>query len=105
MGGWSAAAQPLVSRAASFPARPFLRGIVPIGSMVAGLALALGLWTRIAAAVALVMVLSLQFGAGAMFRYAYLMDANGLAAGWRAAGADDSEGRGKRKVESGRFAE
>ena len=35
-------------------------------------------WTRMAAGVALVMVLSLQLGAGAMFRYAYLMDASGL---------------------------
>ena len=33
---------------------------------------------RIAAAVSLVVVLSLQIAAGSMFRYAYLMDASGL---------------------------
>ena len=46
--------------------------------MAAGLALACGFWTRMAAAVSLVVVLSLQLGAGAMFRYAYLVDASGL---------------------------
>ena len=60
------------------PGAPVFARMVPIGSMTAGIALALGFWTRIAAAVALVMVLSLQFGAGAMFRFAYLTDANGL---------------------------
>jgi uncharacterized membrane protein YphA (DoxX/SURF4 family) len=52
--------------------------VVPLGAMVGGLALACGFWTRIAATVSLVLVLSLQLGAGAMFRYAYLMDAAGL---------------------------
>jgi len=60
------------------PGAPVFARIVPIGSMAAGIALTLGFWTRIAAAVALVIVLSLQLGAGSMFRYAYLMDAGGL---------------------------
>jgi uncharacterized membrane protein YphA (DoxX/SURF4 family) len=60
------------------PGAPLFARIVPLGSVLAGLALILGLWTRMAAAVALVMVVSLQLGAGAMFRYAYLMDASGL---------------------------
>jgi uncharacterized membrane protein YphA (DoxX/SURF4 family) len=60
------------------PGAPVFARIVPLGSVLAGLALMLGQWTRMAAAVALVMVLSLQLGAGAMFRYAYLMDASGL---------------------------
>jgi uncharacterized membrane protein YphA (DoxX/SURF4 family) len=47
-------------------------------TMLSGVALALGFWTRIAAAISLVLVLSLQVGAASMFRYAYLMDANGL---------------------------
>ncbi len=74
------------------PGAPVFARIVPIGSVLAGLALTLGVWTRMAAAVALVMVLSLQLGAGSMFRYAYLMDASGLAVGWRAGGADDRRG-------------
>jgi len=60
------------------PGAPVFARVVPLGAMLAGLALALGVWTRIAAAVSLVVVLSLQLGAGSMFRYAYLMDASGL---------------------------
>ena len=60
------------------PGAPVLARAVPLGAMVGGIALALGFWTRIAAAVSLVVVLSLQLGAGSMFRYAYLMDASGL---------------------------
>ncbi len=60
------------------PGAPVVARAVPLGAMVGGIALALGLWTRIAAAVSLVVVLSLQLGAGSMFRYAYLMDASGL---------------------------
>ena len=46
----------------SFRARRSLRGVVPLAAMLGGLALALGFWTRIAAAVSLVVVLSLQLG-------------------------------------------
>lgn len=60
------------------PGAPVFARLVPLGTMMGGIALALGLWTRIAAAISLVLVLSLQVGAGSMFRYAYLMDANGL---------------------------
>ena len=60
------------------PGAPIFARMVPLGAMAGGVALALGLWTRIAAAVSLVIVLSLQLGAGAMFRYAYLLDASGL---------------------------
>ena len=60
------------------PGAPVLGRAVPLGAMVGGIALALGFWTRIAAALSLVVVLSLQLGAGAMFRYAYLIDASGL---------------------------
>lgn len=60
------------------PGAPVFARVVPLGAMVGGIALALGFWTRIAAAVSLVMVISLQLGAGSMFRYAYLMDASGL---------------------------
>jgi uncharacterized membrane protein YphA (DoxX/SURF4 family) len=60
------------------PGAPVFARVVPLAAMVSGMALALGFWTRIAAAVSLVILLSLQLGAGAMFRYAYLMDAGGL---------------------------
>ena len=60
------------------PGAPVFARVIPLGAMAGGLALACGFWTRLAAAVSLVVVLSLQFGAGAMFRYPYLADANGL---------------------------
>jgi uncharacterized membrane protein YphA (DoxX/SURF4 family) len=60
------------------PGAPVFARVVPLAAMVSGIALAFGFWTRIAAAVSLVVLLSLQLGAGAMFRYAYLMDAGGL---------------------------
>jgi len=60
------------------PGAPVFARAVPLGAMAAGFALVLGFWTRIAAALSLVVVLSLQLGAGSMFRYAYLTDASGL---------------------------
>ena len=60
------------------PGAPVFARVVPLGAMLGGLALVLGFWTRMAAFVSLVLVLSLQLGAGSMFRYAYLMDASGL---------------------------
>jgi uncharacterized membrane protein YphA (DoxX/SURF4 family) len=60
------------------PGAPVFARAVPLAAMLGGVALALGFWTRIAAAMSLVVVLSLQLGAGSMFRYAYLMDASGL---------------------------
>jgi uncharacterized membrane protein YphA (DoxX/SURF4 family) len=60
------------------PGTPVFARAVPLGAILGGLALASGFWTRMAAFVCLVTVLSLQFGAGSMFRYTYLTDASGL---------------------------
>jgi uncharacterized membrane protein YphA (DoxX/SURF4 family) len=60
------------------PGAPVFARAVPLGAMLGGLALALGFWTRMAALISLVVVVSLQLGAGSMFRYTYLMDASGL---------------------------
>lgn len=60
------------------PGAPVFARAVPLAAILGGLALASGFWTRMAAFVCLVTVLSLQFGAGSMFRYAYLTDASGL---------------------------
>jgi len=60
------------------PGAPVFARLVPLGAMISGLALTLGFWTRIAAALSLVVVLSLQLGAGSMLRLTYLMDAAGL---------------------------
>jgi uncharacterized membrane protein YphA (DoxX/SURF4 family) len=60
------------------PGAPVFARVVPLAAMVGGIALAFGFWTRIAAAVSLVVVLSLQLAAGSIFRYDYLTDASGL---------------------------
>ena len=60
------------------PGAPIFARIIPLSEMVGGLALAIGFWTRLAAALCLVMVLNFQIAAGAMFRYSYLTDATGL---------------------------
>jgi uncharacterized membrane protein YphA (DoxX/SURF4 family) len=60
------------------PGAPVFARAVPIAAMAGGIALAVGFWTRIAAAVSLVVILSLQLAAGSMFRFAYLTDASGL---------------------------
>ncbi len=60
------------------PGAPVFARMIPVGAITSGAALVFGAWTRIAAAVAVTMVLSLQVGAGAMFRYTYLTDASGL---------------------------
>jgi uncharacterized membrane protein YphA (DoxX/SURF4 family) len=60
------------------PGAPVFARLVPIASLVGGVALVFGLWTRLAAVVSLAAVLSLQFGAGAMFRLSYLGNSDGL---------------------------
>ena len=60
------------------PGAPVFARVVPTASMIAGTALTVGFWTRMAAAVCLVTMLNLQLAAGAMFRYSYLSDAGGL---------------------------
>ncbi len=60
------------------PGAPVFARVVPLAAMLGGIALAVGFWARIAAAVSLVVVLSLQLAAGSMFRYGYLLDASGL---------------------------
>ena len=60
------------------PGAPVFARAVPLAAMAGGIALAAGFWTRIAAAVSLVVILSLQLAAGSFFRFGYLMDASGL---------------------------
>lgn len=60
------------------PGAPVFARLLPVGAMLGGGALILGFWTRMAAALSLLVLLSLQLAAGAMFRYAYLSDGSGL---------------------------
>jgi uncharacterized membrane protein YphA (DoxX/SURF4 family) len=60
------------------PGVPVFARLLPVGAMLGGSALVLGFWTRMAAAVSLLMVLSFQVAAGSIFRYTYLGEVNGL---------------------------
>ena len=60
------------------PGTPVFARLVPLGEIMAGLALVLGFWTRLASGLAFLMVLNFQVADAAMFRYSYLTDATGL---------------------------
>ena len=60
------------------PGAPVFARLVPVEAMLGGIGLALGFWTRLAAALSLMVTLSLQLAAGSMFKYEYLSDASGL---------------------------
>ena len=60
------------------PGAPVFARAVPLAAMLAGAALVVGFWARHAAALSLLVVLSLQVAEGSMFRYTYLTDASGL---------------------------
>ena len=60
------------------PGAPAFARVLPLAAMGAGIALTVGSWTRMAATVSLLAVVSLQLAAGSMFRYDYLTDASGL---------------------------
>ncbi len=52
--------------------------LVMFGELSAGIALVLGVWTRVAAALALLLVLNFHFASGAMFTYQFLTNGYGL---------------------------
>ncbi len=81
------------------PGAPIFARLIPLASMAGGAGLVFGLWTRMAAALSVVAVLSLQLGSGVMFRYAYLADASGLplAGALTALIISGGAGRGKEK--------
>jgi uncharacterized membrane protein YphA (DoxX/SURF4 family) len=60
------------------PGAPIFARLVPLAQMLGGLALFVGFWTRLAAGLALLMVLNIHLAAGAMFTNAYLTDATAL---------------------------
>jgi uncharacterized membrane protein YphA (DoxX/SURF4 family) len=61
----------------ALPGAPVFARLVLIAEMAAGLAMILGLRVRLAAALALVMVVNFHFAADVMFRYDYLINAYG----------------------------
>jgi uncharacterized membrane protein YphA (DoxX/SURF4 family) len=60
------------------PGAPLFARLVPLAEMATGLALILGFWTRMAAIVALLMVLNFHFATSAFWSIDFLRDGTGL---------------------------
>jgi uncharacterized membrane protein YphA (DoxX/SURF4 family) len=62
----------------AIPGTPVFARLVPVAEMALGPALILGFQTRLAAALALIMVLNFHFASDVLFHYSYLTNAYGL---------------------------
>ncbi len=62
----------------AIPGVPLLARLVPLGELAAGTALVFGFRARLAAGVALLMILNFHFASGIMFTYGYLTNGYGL---------------------------
>ena len=62
----------------AIPASPLFARLVPLGELATGIALVAGLWPRLAAAVALFMVLNFHFATGSYWSSGFLRDGAGL---------------------------
>jgi uncharacterized membrane protein YphA (DoxX/SURF4 family) len=83
LGGWrqSAAAGSMVAsylERFAIPGVTVFARLVPLGELCGGLALVLGFWTPVFAAILFVMVMNFQFASGILFKYAFLTSGYGL---------------------------
>ena len=62
----------------AIPGAPVFARLVPLGELSAGTALICGVWVRLAAVVALLMVLNFHFAADILLHYSYLINGFGL---------------------------
>ena len=62
----------------ALPGVPVFARLVPLAEISAGIALVAGFWTRLAATVALVMVLNFHAASSLMFHYSFLTSGYGL---------------------------
>ena len=78
---WRGMARPLARwyiDTIALPGVPMFARIVPLAELAAGSALILGFWTRLAAVMALLMVINIHLAADVMLRFDYLINAYGL---------------------------
>jgi uncharacterized membrane protein YphA (DoxX/SURF4 family) len=61
----------------AIPGAPVFARLVPLGELTTGIALICGFRVRVAATVALLMVLNFHFASDILFRYSYLINAYG----------------------------
>jgi uncharacterized membrane protein YphA (DoxX/SURF4 family) len=62
----------------AIPGAPLFARLVPLAELAAGAALIAGAWVRIAAMLALLMILNFHFASDLLFHYAYLTNPYGL---------------------------
>ena len=77
---WRGAARPLARwylDTIALPGAPVFARMVPIGELATGAMLILGLRVRLAAAVALLMIVNFHVASDVIFRYSYLMNGYG----------------------------
>ena len=60
------------------PGVPLFARLLPLVELSTGAALILGFWTRLAAALAFLMVVNLHFARGSFYEWAFLIDGAGL---------------------------
>ena len=60
------------------PGVPLFARLVPLAEMSTGVALILGFWTRLVAALAFLMVANFHFASGAFYEWDFTTDGNGL---------------------------
>jgi len=78
--GWRGTARPLARwylDTIALPGAPVFARVMPLAELSAGAALLLGVRVRLAAALALLMVVNVHVGADVMFRYEYLFNGYG----------------------------
>jgi uncharacterized membrane protein YphA (DoxX/SURF4 family) len=62
----------------AIPGVPLFARVIVLGECFAGVAMIVGFWIRLAAALALILVLNFHFASGELFRYEFLTNAYGL---------------------------
>jgi uncharacterized membrane protein YphA (DoxX/SURF4 family) len=62
----------------AIPGAPMFARLVTIGELTAGAALIAGFWTRLAAALAFLMILNFHVASGRLFQYSFLTNGYGL---------------------------
>ena len=76
--GFAPAASRWYLEAVAIPAAPIFARLVPLGELVTGAALVAGVRVRLAATVALVMILNFHVAMGVIFTFGYLTNGYGL---------------------------
>ena len=79
--GWAQDAAPSTRwylETVAAPGVPLFARLVPLAELSTGLGLILGVWTRLVAVLALLMVMNFHFGRGFFYEWEFLMDGTGL---------------------------